>query len=134
MPQNISTQIKPEWPQNMEKIFQEIEIFFKKEFNNNIDITYQVISEAYKGEKDIEKYYPHDLAIELNTKKKGLFKKNTHNIFMIYLVRDSEMKKNVSGGSLGGLVVYNAASQFEFWLDNDAIADKNPYGIIGSCS
>lgn len=131
-PKDIPPIAKPEWPKNMEKIFQEIQAFYEREFGRNIDITYQVVSETYIGDKNIEEYYPSDLAIELNTKKKEFLKSNTHNIFMIYLIGDPEFKKNIKGGDLGGLPAYNAASQGAFWLDDEALSPKDPYGINGS--
>lgn len=131
-PRNIPDVSKPEWPKNMEKIFQEIKIFYEREFGGNINITYQVVSEIYTGDKNIEEYYPSDLAQELNTNKKELFKSNSYSVFMIYLVGDPEFKKNIKGGDLGGLPAYNAASQGAFWLDNEALSPKDPYGINGS--
>lgn len=131
-PKNINAIAKPEWPKNMEKIFQEIKTFYEREFEGNINITYQVISETYFGDKNIEEYYPNDLAIELNAKKKALFKDKSHNIFMIYLIGDPEFKKDVIGGNLGGLPAYNASSQGAFWLDDEALNPKDAYGINGS--
>lgn len=131
-PKDITTQIKPEWLRNMESIFKEIKDFYEKQFEGNISITYQVVSEPYIGEKDMEQYNPQDLAIELNNNKKDLLQSGVYNIFMIYLVRDQELKKNVIGGNLGGLAQYHAASQYEFWLNNEALNSNDPYGIVGS--
>lgn len=131
-PKDIATQIKPEWPRNMESIFKEIKDFYEKQFEGNISITYEVVPEPYTGVKDLEQYNPQELAVELNNNKKDLLRNGVYNIFMIYLVRDEELKKNVIGGNLGGLAPYHAASQYEFWLDDEALNSNNPYGIVGS--
>lgn len=131
VPKNITSQIKPEWLTNMEKIFARIKKFYETQFENNIEITYQVITIPIKGEEDIENYYPNTLVQEIEQNNQNLVKGNTHNVWMVYLVRDSDKKLNLKGGNLGGLARLNASTQYEFWLDNEGtFADS--YGITGS--
>lgn len=51
---------------------------------------------------------------------------------MVYLVRDPEFKLNVKGGSLGGVASIQAATQYEFWLNKEAVSENDLYGITGS--
>lgn len=131
-PKNIDTTVKPEWTTNMDKIFGEIKQFFEQQFRNYVSISYQVVDDAFTGEKNIEDYYPWELAVEVKNKRQSLFKSGAYNVFMIYLIRDSKFEKNVKGGTLGGLANYQAATQYEFWLDYDALNPKEPYGIKAS--
>ncbi len=43
----------------------------------------------------------------------------------------SDFKLNILGGNLGGLANLNAATQFEFWLDDQSV-NSDTYGITGS--
>lgn len=131
IPKNITTQIKPEWVTNMDTIFAMIKNFYQTQFKNQIEITYQVNSTGIIGEKDIEAYYPWDIAKEIEDKNPSLLKSGFHNVWMIYLVRGQQLSLNVKGGNLGGLANFNAATQYESWLNNEAII-TNTYGITGS--
>lgn len=132
VPKDINTPIKPEWLTNMEKVNLNIKSFFEKQFSNTIKITYKTVTEPIIGNLNLTEYTPRALALEAKENTKNLVIANSHNVWMIYLVRDPENKKNIIGGNLGGLASLQSATQFEFWLDNDAINSADPYGIKGS--
>jgi len=129
VPKDIDTSIKNEWQTNMEKVDSKIKSFFEKQFAYNIEVTYKSVSQPIKGNLNISEYTPTTLVQEAKEQTNSLVVGNSHNIWMIYLVRDSEYKKNIIGGNLGGLTSLQAATQFEFWLDNDMI---NSTGLEGS--
>lgn len=132
IPKNISTQIKPEWLINIDKIFAKIKNFYQTQFENNIEITYQVISDPIRGDNNIEDYYPQDIVQEIENKNQNLIKSGSHNVWMVYLVEDPNFKLLVKGGgNLGGLASLNASIQGSFWLDNEAVVSYT-YGITGS--
>ena len=113
----------------MDKVDSKIKSFFEKQFAYNIEITYKIVSQPIKGKLNISEYTPSALAQEAKEQTSNLAVNDSHNIWMVYLVRDPDYKKNIIGGNLGGLASLQAATQFEFWLDNDMI---NSSGLGGS--
>jgi hypothetical protein len=132
IPKNISTTPKPEWFENMKKTNNGIKFLFEREFENNIEITYTVVSNEVHGVNNIEEYTPWSLAKEGRELTEKYAKEGYSNIWMLYLVRDNEYKQNLKGGSLGGAADLQSATQFEYWLDNDAVNSSDPFGIKGS--
>ncbi len=132
VPKDIDTSIKNEWLTNMERVDSKIKSFFEKQFAYNIEVTYKIVSQPIKGRQNISEYTPSTLVQEAKEQTNSLVVGNSHNIWMVYLVRDPEYKKNIIGGNLGGLASLQAATQFEFWLDNDAINSAGQYGLEGS--
>lgn len=129
VPKDITTPVKSEWLSNMNTTDLKIKNFFEKQFNHKIKISYQVVSEPIIGEQDISNYSPSSLVQEAKAKTSNRAIHDSYNVWMIYLVRDQELTKNIIGGNLGGLVNQQSATQYEFWLDNNMI---NVTGIIGS--
>jgi hypothetical protein len=129
VPKDIDTPIKNEWLTNMDKIDSKIKGFFEKQFDGNIEITCKIVSQPVRGGLNISEYTPNTLALEAKEQTSSLVEDGGYNVWMIYLVRDSEYKKNIIGGNLGGLANLQAATQFEFWLDNDMV---DTAGLKGS--
>ncbi|MBI2598753.1 hypothetical protein HYW40_00825 [Candidatus Curtissbacteria bacterium] len=109
-----------------------IKLLFEREFENNIEITYTVVPNAIHGINNIEVYNPWSLAKEGREQTEKYAKEGYYNIWMLYLVRDPDLKKNLQGGSLGGVADLQSATQFEYWLGNDAVNSSDPFGIKGS--
>ncbi|OGG25327.1 hypothetical protein A3A59_03335 [Candidatus Gottesmanbacteria bacterium RIFCSPLOWO2_01_FULL_42_10] len=131
IPKDIERKIKNEWFVNMELIDKEIKNFYEEQFGHQMNITYEIVSYLIKGDENIVNYTPWTMATEAKNKTQSLSKKDRYTIWMIYLIRDEDLTKNLAGGSLGGLASIQAATQYEFWLDDDAIS-KNHYGLVGS--
>lgn len=128
-PKDINTPIKNEWFNNMEQVGATIKTFFENEFDNTISISYEILKDPILGDLDISSYTPTSMTLEVQQKTNSYVKENSHTVWMIYLVRDPEFKKNIIGGNLGGLPQYAAATQFEYWLDNETF---NSTGLLGS--
>lgn len=129
---DINTSIKEEWYTNMNLIAQKLKKFYEKQFLNNIEITYKIVSQPVTGNKNLEDYSPYSLVQEVRDSTTSLVVNGAYNVWMVYVVRDPEFKKNVQGGNLGGVVTLQAATMGEFWLDNEAVITKNAYGFTGS--
>lgn len=136
---DIETSIKPEWPKNMEYIFSRIKKFYEREFENNIIITYEVMNQPVRGDKNIGDYSPetYEEVKEIKNKLNITDKDNVHNVLMIYIVEDfSNDNDKIVGirtikGNMGGAAQFSAADQGAFWLDDDAVK-VHTYGITGS--
>ena len=130
-PTDGSKIVKSYWPSNMESIFSELEEFYEGQFPGSLEINFTVIDSLVNGDQNAISYTPHSMTAEAIQKTGKYAKQGKHNIWMIYFVRDENLSINLQRGSLGGIVEQNAATQFEFWLDNDAVG-KTGYGTIGS--
>lgn len=122
--------IKTDWKNNIKVVMSKIKIFFEKEFKNKIEISYTTSPITIKGDKNIEDYFIEDIVSEAKEKSQNLVQSNSYNVWMIYFVRDS-LNKSVKG-NLGAYPSLSGAVQYEFWLDNDAVNSKDPYGLTGS--
>lgn len=130
-PTDGSKVAKNEWIPNMKLIFNELERFYERQFPESMDITYTSVGSMVNGDLPASSYTPESLAEEAIQKTNQYKKVGQHNMWMIYFVRDEGTTINVSGGSLGGVASQNAATQFEFWLNDEAIGKKG-FGTIGS--
>lgn len=130
-PSDGSKTIKSHWLANMGSIFADLKRFYEHQFPGSLSITYTIVGSLINGDGPANSYTPESMAIEAIQKTNEYKKAGQHNVWMIYFVRDDGLTINVLGGSLGGVVKQNAATQFEFWLDDDAVGEKG-YGTIGS--
>jgi hypothetical protein len=132
VPKDITRTIPNNWLRNLDVIDKQIKDFYEKQFNHKIEVTYEILQQPVKGNKNIEEYNSWSLAQDARDLTLSYAKSKYYNIWMIYLVRDEAIQKNVQGGSLGGVADLQAADMYEFWLDDSSLNESNPYGIVGS--
>lgn len=120
-----------DWKENLTKTLQELKTFYEKELPGlNVDTVLH--PDVISGARQAEEYLLPDFLPEILAKSDIIntwhTKEDGHKILIIYIDGVKGTNEGGYGQSIDKRYVVNPA----FWLEDDAIADGDPYGLVGS--
>lgn len=123
--------ILPNWQRNLEKTLRELKVFYEREFPG-MEVETYVFPKVIVGNKLPEEYRNAGFLPEIFSKEKALWgwhsDSSRHKVLLVHIDFIKGANEGGYGPSVEGRYTINPA----FWLEDQAIGGKNPYGLIGS--